>query len=73
MQEKIPGMEGQDGAKSQDGPNSMLPLPVRWAAPFFNSSGYASEAINFVIPIADQVDLGIMHNSTILSEEFIND
>ena len=66
-------MEGQDVAKSQDGPNSKLSLPVHWAAPFFNSSGYASEAINFVMPLADQVDLGIMHNSTLLSEEFIND
>ena len=57
MQEKIPRMEGQDVGKSQDGLKSILSRPVRWAAPFFNSSGYASEAINFVMPLADQAEV----------------
>ncbi len=72
MQDKTPGTGGQDVAKSQDGPKPAISLPVRWSAPFFNPSGYASEAINFVLPLADQVELGIFHNSTIKSDQFLN-
>ena len=73
MQDKTPRMGRQDVAKSQDGLKPALTLPVRWSAPFFNSSGYASEAINFILPIADRLELGISHNSSIWSEPFIND
>ena len=45
-------------------------LPLRWAAPIFNPSGYASEAINFVVPLEKRCALGIHHNSSIRSEAF---
>ncbi|MFM8879922.1 MAG: glycosyltransferase, partial [Verrucomicrobiota bacterium] len=51
-------------------PEPVLGLPVRWAAPFFNPSGYASEAINFVLPLENRCTLGIHHNSSIHSEAF---
>ncbi|HVK59615.1 MAG TPA: glycosyltransferase, partial [Candidatus Kapabacteria bacterium] len=44
--------------------------PVRWMAPIFNPSGYASEAINFILPLADKVELGILHQNNIYSERF---
>ena len=47
-----------------------LALPLRWAAPIFNPSGYASEAINFVVPLEKRCALGIHHNSSIRSEAF---
>jgi glycosyltransferase involved in cell wall biosynthesis len=47
-----------------------LVFPVRWSAPIFNSSGYASEAINFVLPLESRCTLGIQHNSSIYSEIF---
>ncbi|MFO1497104.1 MAG: glycosyltransferase [Verrucomicrobiota bacterium] len=46
-------------------------LPVRWLAPFFNPSGYASEAINFVLPVANRMTLGIYHDNGLTSEKFI--
>ena len=52
-------------------PAECLGLPVRWAAPFFNPSGYASEAINFVLPLEGRFTLGIHHNSSIYSEVFV--
>ncbi|HVY72271.1 MAG TPA: carbamoyltransferase C-terminal domain-containing protein, partial [Verrucomicrobiae bacterium] len=45
--------------------------PVRWLAPFFNPSGYASEAINFVVPLAGRLNLGIHHHNRIFSEAFV--
>jgi glycosyltransferase involved in cell wall biosynthesis len=45
-------------------------LPLRWSAPFFNPSGYASEAINFVLPLEKRSTLGILHNSSIESATF---
>ncbi len=47
-----------------------LGLPVRWAAPIFNPSGYASEAINFVLPLETRCDLGIFHQTSVYSESF---
>ncbi|MDB6031237.1 MAG: hypothetical protein JWM16_1575, partial [Verrucomicrobiales bacterium] len=46
-------------------------LPVRWLGPIFNPSGYASEAINFILPLASQVDLGIFHHNNLYSEKFV--
>ena len=46
-------------------------LPVRWRAPFYNPSGYASEAINFVLPLADKVKLGIQQDNNLYSEKFV--
>lgn len=48
-----------------------LGMPVRWAAPIFNPSGYASEAINFVLPLERRIDLGIKHHTVVRSEKFI--
>ncbi|MEN9573772.1 MAG: hypothetical protein RL514_1627 [Verrucomicrobiota bacterium] len=45
-------------------------LPIRWAAPFFNPTGYASEAINFVLPLSHQLNLGLFHDTNITSEQF---
>jgi glycosyltransferase involved in cell wall biosynthesis/thioredoxin-like negative regulator of GroEL len=47
-----------------------LGLPVRWSAPIFNPSGYASEAINFVLPLENRCTLGIHHKTTVYSESF---
>lgn len=46
-------------------------LPVRWCGPVFNPSGYASEAINFLIPLAKRVTLGLEHHNNIYSESFV--
>lgn len=48
-----------------------LGLRVRWAAPFFNPSGYASEAINFVLPLEKRCEIGIIHHTNVTSEKFI--
>ncbi len=75
MQLNAPGKEAQDviGQEgSQDGLDFSSSLPVRWLAPFFNTTGYASEATNFVLPLAYKVDLGIFHNSTIVSQTYID-
>ncbi len=47
-----------------------LGIPVRWSAPIFNPSGYASEAINFVLPLENRCTLGIHHKTIIYSESF---
>jgi len=46
-------------------------LPVRWRGPVFNPSGYASEAINYILPLADRIDLGICHLNNLYSEKFV--
>jgi glycosyltransferase involved in cell wall biosynthesis len=46
-------------------------LPVRWVAPIFNPSGYASEAINFVFPLKNRCELGVYHHNQIYSESFV--
>ncbi|HEX7862954.1 MAG TPA: glycosyltransferase [Verrucomicrobiae bacterium] len=46
-------------------------MPVRWMAPIFNPSGYASEAINFILPLANRIDLAIQHQNNIYSEKFV--
>ena len=50
-----------------------LVFAVRWSAPVFNPSGYASEAMNFVLPLEKRCNLGIRHNSSIRSEAFTRD
>lgn len=47
-------------------------LPVRWFGPVFNPSGYASEAIDFLVPLADRLNLGLKHHNPIYSEKFVN-
>jgi glycosyltransferase involved in cell wall biosynthesis/tetratricopeptide (TPR) repeat protein len=51
-------------------PKEGIGLPVRWSAPIFNPSGYASEAINFVLPLEQRCTLGIHHQTTVYSESF---
>ncbi|HTI69014.1 MAG TPA: FkbM family methyltransferase [Candidatus Limnocylindria bacterium] len=48
-----------------------LGLPIRWLAPFFNPSGYASEAINFVLPVSQRSALGLYHDNSLTSEKFV--
>jgi glycosyltransferase involved in cell wall biosynthesis/2-polyprenyl-3-methyl-5-hydroxy-6-metoxy-1,4-benzoquinol methylase len=48
-----------------------IAMPVRWAGPIFNPSGYASEAINFLLPLADRLELGLLHHNNIYSEKFV--
>ena len=48
-----------------------LQRPVRWLAPFFNPSGYASEAINFVLPLSERTRVGILHHTRVTSEKFV--
>jgi glycosyltransferase involved in cell wall biosynthesis/Tfp pilus assembly protein PilF len=50
--------------------NTEVGLPIRWSAPFFNPSGYASEAINFVLPLERRCHVGIRHHTTVFSESF---
>lgn len=45
---------------------------IEWQAPILNPSGYGSEALNFVVPLAPHVDLGVRHNSTIVSRDFVD-
>ncbi len=45
--------------------------PVRWCGPVFNPSGYASEAINFLLPLADRLQLGLEHHNNLCSESFV--
>ncbi len=44
---------------------------MRWRGPIFNPSGYASEAINFILPLSDRVELGIHHLNNRYSETFV--
>ena len=46
-------------------------LPVRWRGPIFNPSGYASEAINYILPLAEKVELGIHHLNNLYSAKFV--
>jgi glycosyltransferase involved in cell wall biosynthesis/SAM-dependent methyltransferase len=50
---------------------SKLTLPVRWRGPIFNPSGYASEAINYLLPLSEEVELGIFHLNNNYSEKFV--
>lgn len=50
---------------------AFLQLPVRWRGPIFNPSGYAAEAINFILPLSRRVSLGIQHFNNSYSENFI--
>ncbi len=47
-----------------------LSWPVRWRAPLYNPSGYASEALQFILPLAEQVELGVMHDCVLRSDRF---
>ena len=44
---------------------------IQWSAPFFNPSGYGSEALNFVAPLGDHASITIRHNSSIVSQTFV--
>jgi glycosyltransferase involved in cell wall biosynthesis len=50
---------------------SELSLPVRWRAPLYNPSGYASEALQFILPLGERVELGVMHDNNLRSEAFV--
>ncbi|MDA7497267.1 glycosyltransferase [bacterium] len=59
---------------SQAHPNlsaGLLQRSIQWSAPFFNPSGYGSEALNFVAPLGDQATISIRHNSSIVSQNFV--
>jgi glycosyltransferase involved in cell wall biosynthesis len=51
--------------------HATFPETVHWHAPFFNPSGYGSEALQFVVPLADKLPVRIHHNSSIVSETFV--
>jgi glycosyltransferase involved in cell wall biosynthesis/cytochrome c-type biogenesis protein CcmH/NrfG len=53
------------------GAKSPLTLPVRWRGPIFNPSGYASEAINYILPLSERVETGILHLNDTYSEKFV--
>jgi glycosyltransferase involved in cell wall biosynthesis len=44
---------------------------VVWSAPFFNPSGYASEAIAFALGLEEFVPLRILHDNAHFSENFV--
>jgi glycosyltransferase involved in cell wall biosynthesis len=44
---------------------------VVWSAPFFNPSGYASEAISFALGLEEFVPLRILHDNAHFSEDFV--
>jgi len=46
-------------------------LPVRWRGPVFDPCGYATEAINYLLPLAEQVDLGLLPLKTVYSEKYV--
>jgi glycosyltransferase involved in cell wall biosynthesis len=48
-----------------------LPKSIHWRAPFFNASGYGSEAMQYVVPLADRLPIRIHHNSSIVSNDFV--
>ena len=70
-----PGPVDQAGITSATdqpvGENATFPDTVHWHAPFFNPSGYGSEALQFVVPLVDILPLRIHHNSSIVSETFV--
>jgi glycosyltransferase involved in cell wall biosynthesis/tetratricopeptide (TPR) repeat protein len=61
------GLPGWDRTQGHPG----LSLPVRWRGPIFNPSGYASEAINFILPLSERVEMGILHKNNNYSEQFV--
>ncbi|MFL2922510.1 MAG: glycosyltransferase [Limisphaerales bacterium] len=46
-------------------------LPVRWYGPIFNPSGYASEAIDFLLPLKARLNIGLKHQNPVYSEKFV--
>jgi len=66
----------EDGRYTRDGNvirrrETEVGPPIRWLAPFFNPSGYASEAINFVLPVSQRATVGILHDNNLHSEKFV--
>ncbi len=49
-----------------------LEREIFWIAPFFNPSGYASEAINFALGLDKYIHLTIRNQNPMISDEFIN-
>lgn len=45
---------------------------IFWIAPFFNPSGYASEAINFALGLDKYIHLTTRNQNPLISDEFIN-
>ena len=52
-------------------PAGSIKRSIQWSAPFFNPSGYGSEALNFVAPLGDHASISIRHNSSIVSQNFV--
>ncbi len=47
-------------------------FPVVWSAPFFNPSGYASEAISFALGLDSYLHFKVLHTNPNYSENFVN-
>lgn len=56
----------------QKKPSPEIAAPLRWLAPFFNPSGYASEAIQYALGLHGKLQLGIFHHNNVYSENFLN-
>ncbi len=46
-------------------------VAIRWMGPIFNPSGYASEALNFLIPLADRVEIAAQHHNNLYSKDYV--
>ena len=57
-------------AQPQEGRSGDDPSVI-WYAPFFNPSGYGSEALNFVVPLDKKLPISIRHNSSVVSDTFV--
>ncbi len=74
MPTSTPGTDAtpaQTGAGTSHNGAPALGGAVRWMSPVFNTSGYASEAIAFLEPMARRLNLGLRHNSTVVSRQFV--
>ena len=48
--------------------------PVRWMGPFLNYSGFASEMLNFLVPLLGRVNVGATHlNPAYYSKDYHQD
>ncbi len=64
---ELPSSQSQENPSIDNDP----PDQIHWRAPFFNPSGYGSEAMQFVVPLSGQLPMRIHHNSTVVSEDFV--
>ena len=58
-------------SKIYESQGEKLQNEILWIAPFFNPSGYASEAIGFALGLDKKISLTIRHQNVFVSEEFI--